>query len=57
MDWRDPFLVFGADALRPEDLAQASDAYIRALSRFATPMSGTRPHGSGAGSREDSRAA
>lgn len=44
MDWRDPFLVFGADALRADDLAKASHAYTRALSHFAMPKVGTSLH-------------
>lgn len=35
MDWRDPFLVYGVDALSAEDLAKAGHAYSRALSRLA----------------------
>lgn len=34
MDWREPFLVFGADALHGDDLAEAGLAYTRALSRL-----------------------
>lgn len=36
MNWRDPFLVYGADALGAEDLADAGHAYRRALSCLAT---------------------
>lgn len=57
MDWRDPFLVFGADALRGDDLAEAGHAYTRALSRLASLPVASRPHGSGSDSSEDSRAA
>lgn len=48
MDWQDPFLVYGADALSPADLAEAARAYTRALSRFTAPAYGPRPDGSGA---------
>lgn len=57
MDWRDPFLVFGADALGGDDLAETGHAYSRALSRFATPTVGTRPYGFGADCSQDGRAA
>lgn len=57
MDWRDPFLVYGADSLRADDLAEAGRAYTRALSRFAAPASGARPYESGSDRSEDSRAA
>lgn len=57
MDWRDPFLVFDADALHDDDLAEAGHAYTRALSRFAAPAPDVRPYGSGSDCREDSRAA
>lgn len=57
MDWRDPFLVYGADALPADDLAEAGDAYTRALSRFAAPARAARPSGFGADSRQDGRAA
>lgn len=57
MDWRDSFLVFGADALHADDLTEAGRAYTRALSRFAAPASDVRPYGSGSDCREDSRAA
>lgn len=56
MDWRDPFLVFGADALLADNLAEAGRAYTHALSRFAAPATGARPYGSGSDRSEDSRA-
>lgn len=51
MDWRDPFLVFGADALRADDLADAGRAYNGALSRFAARASANRAYRSGSDSR------
>jgi putative NADPH-quinone reductase len=51
MDWQDPFLVFGADDLREDDLAEAGHAYSRALSRFASLSFATWPNGSGSDSR------
>lgn len=57
MDWRDPFLVFGANALHADDLAEAGHAYSRALSRLASLPLATRPYGSGSDRSEDSRAA
>lgn len=36
MDWQDPFLVFGAGCLSEDDLAEAGQAYTRALSRLAS---------------------
>lgn len=57
MDWRDPFLVFGSDALRRGDLAGAGHAYTRALSRLASMPVVPRPYGSGSDGSEDSRAA
>jgi putative NADPH-quinone reductase len=57
MDWRDPFFVFGADALRGDDLAEAGHTYTRALSRLASVPVASRPYGSGSDSSEDSRAA
>ncbi len=43
MDWQDPFLVFGADALDGDDLAEAGRAYTRALSRLASLPVAPRP--------------
>lgn len=57
MNWRDPFLVYGADALRGDDLAEAGHAYTSALSRFAALTRSTRPSGFGADRRQDGRAA
>lgn len=53
MDWRDPFLVYGADALSAETLAETGHSYVRALSRFAAQTSGTRPYQSGSDTRAD----
>jgi glutathione-regulated potassium-efflux system ancillary protein KefG len=57
MDWQDPFLVFGADAMRGDDLVDAGHTYTRALSRLASLPLATRPNESGSDSSEDSRAA
>jgi glutathione-regulated potassium-efflux system ancillary protein KefG len=46
MDWQDPFLLFGADALGEDDLAEAGHAYTRALSRLASLPVALRPFGS-----------
>lgn len=46
MDWQDAFLVFGADGLGEDDLAEAGHAYTRALSRLASRPAAPRPHGS-----------
>lgn len=46
MDWRDPFLVFGADALCEDDLAEGGHAYTRALSRLASLPRAPRLHDS-----------
>lgn len=46
MDWQDPFLVFGADALGEDDLAEAGHAYTRALSRLASLPRAPRLHDS-----------
>lgn len=43
MEWREPFLLFNADALGPDALASAGHDYRRALSRFATAVSETPP--------------
>lgn len=43
MAWQDPFLVYDADALGAEGLAEAGHAYRRALMRLATPAFGDRP--------------
>jgi putative NADPH-quinone reductase len=51
MDWREPFLVYGAAALGAEDLARAAHAYRRALSCFATRASHAEPDGFGSNSR------
>lgn len=57
MDWRDPFLVFGADALNGDELAEAGHAYARALSHLASPASAAPPCESGFDRPDDSRAA
>jgi glutathione-regulated potassium-efflux system ancillary protein KefG len=57
MDWRHPFLMFGADALHADNLAEAGHAYTHALSRFAAPASGARPYGSGSDRSGESYAA
>lgn len=46
MDWQDPFLVLGADALREDDLDEAGHAYTRALSRLASLPRTPRPYDS-----------
>ncbi len=43
MEWQDPFLVYGADALGGDDLAEAGHAYTRALSRLASSPVAPRP--------------
>lgn len=57
MDWRDPFLVFGADALRADDLAEAGHAYTRALSNFAIPKFGTSSYEASTDNRQNGCAA
>lgn len=55
MDWRDPFLVYDADALSAGDLAEAGQSYFSALSCFAARTSGARPYQSGSDIRADGR--
>lgn len=57
MDWQEPFLVFGTDALGGADLAEAGHAYARVLSRLASPAFTAPPCGSGIARRDGSRAA
>lgn len=39
MDWQEPFLLYDADALDADRLAEAGRAYCNALSRLASPAS------------------
>jgi putative NADPH-quinone reductase len=45
MDWRDPFLVYGADALDAEDIAKAGEAFRVAVSLFAAGAPHAQPDG------------